>query len=378
MEDNSELIHLLVIDDDKADRMALQRALQRTGRRFQLEEAEDGRTGLRLAQQQEFDCVFLDFRLPGESGLQVLQKMRAAGFKKPVIMLTGQGDEQVAVELMKNGAADYIAKDSVSPGVIQRSLQQALKIYQAEIQREEAEAALHRYTAELESQNQELDAFAYTVAHDLKTPLTAILGYTDLVLGRENLSPEQQRHFLTRVFQNGKKMENIILELLLLASIRKEEINIKALDMQTIWQAALFRLEHIIEGQEPALIVPSVWPAARGYGPWIEEVWVNYLSNALKYGERPLRIEVGAERWDDGLIRFWIHNNGPGIEPAQQERLFVPFSHFSQVRTDGQGLGLSIVRRIIQKLDGHVGVESEDGQGSTFWFALPAEEPPPT
>jgi signal transduction histidine kinase len=98
----------------------------------------------------------------------------------------------------------------------------------------------------------------------------------------------------------------------------------------------------------------------------------------LKYGERPLRIEVGAERWDDGLIRFWIHNNGPGIEPAQQERLFVPFSHFSQVRTDGQGLGLSIVRRIIQKLDGHVGVESEDGQGSTFWFALPAEEPPPT
>ena len=113
---------------------------------------------------------------------------------------------------------------------------------------------------------------------------------------------------------------------------------------------------------------------ALGYGPWIEEVWVNYLSNALKYGgspSTPPQIELGAEAQPDGLVRFWLRDHGPGIPAESQAHLFTQFTRLDQVRAQGHGLGLSIVRRIVEKLGGQVGVISQVGQGSTFFFALP-------
>jgi len=125
----------------------------------------------------------------------------------------------------------------------------------------------------------------------------------------------------------------------------------------------------------------SAWPAALGYGPWIEEVWVNYLSNAIKYGGQPPRMELGADPLPNpppqagegkggGMVRFWVRDNGSGITPEDQSRLFAPFTRLDQIRAGGHGLGLSIVRRIVEKLGGQVGVESQVGSGSTFSFTL--------
>jgi signal transduction histidine kinase len=102
-------------------------------------------------------------------------------------------------------------------------------------------------------------------------------------------------------------------------------------------------------------------------------VWVNYVSNALKYGGRPPRVELGATP-QDGVVRFWVRDNGAGLTAEDQERLFTEFTRLHQVRAEGYGLGLSIVRRIIEKLGGDVGVESEVGKGSTFYFTLPNSE----
>jgi signal transduction histidine kinase len=109
---------------------------------------------------------------------------------------------------------------------------------------------------------------------------------------------------------------------------------------------------------------------ALGYGPWVEEVWVNYLSNALKYGGRPPRVKLGATPQSDGKVRFWVRDNGPGLASGAQDRLFTPFTRLDRGRVAGHGLGLSIVRRIVEKLGGQVGVESEEGAGSVFWFTL--------
>jgi two-component system sensor histidine kinase/response regulator len=121
--------------------------------------------------------------------------------------------------------------------------------------------------------------------------------------------------------------------------------------------------------------LPKTWPVALGYGPWVEEVWVNYLSNGLKYGGQPPRVELGATAQPDGQVCFWIRDNGSGIPPEAQTRLFTPFTRLDQVRAEGHGLGLSIVRRIVEKLGGQVGVKSEAGQGSVFTFTLPAANP---
>jgi len=167
-------------------------------------------------------------------------------------------------------------------------------------------------------------------------------------------------------------MRNIIRELLLLASVRKAEIEITPLeDMAGIVAEAQQRLDYMIEEYKAEIILPEAWPVALGYGPWIEEVWANYISNAIKYGGQPPRIELGTDSQESGMIRFWIHDNGLGLTPEEQSRLFAPFTRLDQVRAKGYGLGLSIVQRIVRKLGGQVEVESKLGQGSTFSFTLP-------
>ncbi len=144
------------------------------------------------------------------------------------------------------------------------------------------------------------------------------------------------------------------------------------LDMFSIVEEAQKRLVYMSKQSRAEFILPYHWPIALGYAPWIEEVWANYLSNAMKYGGRPPRIELGSTIQEDGMIRFWVKDNGAGILPDDQSNLFTPFTQLGQVRAEGSGLGLSIVRRIIDKCEGQVGLESEVDVGSTFWFALPA------
>jgi signal transduction histidine kinase len=118
------------------------------------------------------------------------------------------------------------------------------------------------------------------------------------------------------------------------------------------------------------IVVPESWPAALGYAPWVEEVWVNYLSNAVKYGGMLPRVELGAES-NDGVVRFWVRDNGPGLTPEARARLFKLSPQIDRTDGNGHGLGLSIVRRIVEKLDGQVSADSEVGRGSVFAFVLP-------
>jgi two-component system sensor histidine kinase/response regulator len=234
---------------------------------------------------------------------------------------------------------------------------------------------LRQHTAELEASNQELDAFAHSAAHDIKNPLARVVGFAELLEGDYASLPEETlRHSLHRIAQTGRKMSNIVDELLLLSSMRHvEEIDLGPVDMAAIVAEAQDRLDDLIAEHEAEITLPSpgVWPVAMGYGPWIEEVWVNYLSNAIKYGGRPPRIELGATEEQDGMIRFWIRDNGPGLTPEEQARLFTPFTRLDRVRAKGHGLGLSIVRRIVERLGGQVGVDSRVGEGSVFSFILP-------
>ncbi len=248
-------------------------------------------------------------------------------------------------------------------------------------ERKEAEATLRHYTSELEKRNAELDAFAHTVAHDLKNPLTGLLGYIRLMeMQLSETSQDQQREYLQMLSRSGQRIKNIINELLLLSSVREmESIETYALDMADIVDEVVERLEFLIDRYQAEIIRPDSWPIALGYGPWIEEVWTNYLSNALKYGGSPPRIELGGDITESGAVCYWVRDNGEGLSPEEQARLFTPFERMHKVRAEGHGLGLSIVRRIMEKLGGQVGVESGKGQGSTFFFILPSihgvEEP---
>jgi signal transduction histidine kinase len=192
------------------------------------------------------------------------------------------------------------------------------------------------------------------------------------------MTPKEILRDMHVITKNAQRTANIIDELLLLASVRKqEEIECRPLDMAPIVSEATERLSGMIAEHQGEVSMSDEWPVAVGYGPWVQEVWVNYVSNALKYGGRPPQVELGATP-QDGVVRFWVRDNGAGLTAEEQERLFTEFTRLHQVRAEGYGLGLSIVRRIIEKLGGDVGVESEVGKGSTFYFTLPSSEPQQT
>jgi signal transduction histidine kinase len=222
---------------------------------------------------------------------------------------------------------------------------------------------------------QELDAFAHTVAHDLRGPLTGIMGFAELLRAQyDRLGREKRERFLDQVIENGKRMDRIIQELLLLAGVRKQQVELRRIDMACVVRETLDRLDYMVRESNAAIVVPDTWPAALGHAPWVEEVWANYISNALKYGGEPPRVELGAEVQQNGTARFWVRDNGPGLSDEAQARLFKPHTRLETVRTQGHGLGLSIVQRIARRLGGEVEVRSKVGEGSIFSFTLRSVE----
>lgn len=244
-------------------------------------------------------------------------------------------------------------------------------------ERKQAEQSLQQFAAELQAHNAELNAFAHTVAHDLKNPLTGLMGSVQLLQFSQRTMSDEQRDDVLRIMDTTvQKMATIISELLLLASIRaKDAIPKQNLAMEHIVSSVEVRLQDHITATRACIEKPASWPVAAGYAPWVEEVWANYLSNALKYGGNPPKITLGANETDDGFVRFWVRDNGSGIRKTQQAQLFTPFTRLRSARAEGHGLGLSIVQRIIQRLGGSVGVESTLGEGSTFYFTLPVPAP---
>ena len=254
-----------------------------------------------------------------------------------------------------------------------KQVERELRRYQ-----EQLEALVKSRTAELETRNAELDAFAHTVAHDLKNPLAVILGYAETWQEYEKeglLGAEHQEAVMGKIYMCARKMGDIIDGLLVLSGLREDKMVPEPLDMAAILESARLALENLVRehGAEVVLPARNEWPVVIGYAPWVEEIWINYISNAIKYGGRPPRVQVGFDvpDGDRGYARFWVRDNGRGLTPEEQERLFLPFTQLAQKVPGGHGLGLSIVHRITQRLGGEVGVQSQPGAGSLFYFTLP-------
>jgi signal transduction histidine kinase len=252
--------------------------------------------------------------------------------------------------------------------------QAAIAIENARLYNEASRYAeeLEQQAMDLQARNEELDAFAHTVAHDLKNPVGLVIGFAEILAqGYTAMSDDERKRCVQAVMQQGHKMNDIIDDLLLLAQVRKMQVEGEPLDMERVVAEALQGLANMVEQYQADIRTSPDWTAALGYAPWVEAVWANYISNAIKYGGRPPHIELGATAQDDGMVRFWVRDNGAGLTLEEQTRLFIPFTRLDQVQVKGHGLGLSIVRRIVEKLGGQVGVESQVGQGSVFSFTLP-------
>jgi signal transduction histidine kinase len=220
---------------------------------------------------------------------------------------------------------------------------------------------------------EDLDAFAHTIAHDLRNSLSSIFSASEIM---EDIISQNDKDLLVElsglINQSANKSIQITHDLLMLATTDKSKVQLAPLNMKVIFADACKQLGELINSSKAIITTPEFWPDALGYAPWIEEVWTNYLSNAIKYGGTPPEIVVGSTILKNGNIEFWIRDNGGGLSQDDQNRLFKKFVRLHPLKADGYGLGLTIVKKIIEKLGGNVTVESgNNGKGSKFGFILP-------
>lgn len=362
-------LRILLIEDSALDQQILKQTFQERATGDVIVAIPRAEDAFSLLATQTFDIIVADQNLPGMSGLELCRQLLAQKVRLPLVILTGAMNDEVAVEALAIGVADFVVKDASGAylQILPLKLPVLVNRHRDRLAREEAEAKLLAYSANLKEQNEDLDAFAYMVAHDIVSPLSVLKGYVDtLQLGYgPDLTP-QSTLILNHIASSTKKVISIVDALLMLVSARKDAIELEPVEMGEIVAEVIAR----VGADDCAPVkVASEWPVAIGFGPWIEEVWTNYLSNALKYGGAAEQIELGAEV-EPEFIRFYVRDKGPGLDEEEQMMVFYPFQRLEPGKS-GHGLGLTIVQRIVEKMGGTVGVFSTPGAGSEFYFRLP-------
>ncbi len=354
-------IRVLVAEDDYLVSQMIQGVLEEIGC-VVAGVAVSGIEAVDMTVAQRPDVVLMDIRMPDMDGIEAARQIHER-CPTPIVVLTAYETRDLVEQMGQAGAGAYLIKPPNA-----RELERAITIARARFQ---DIVHLRRLNQDLLARNEELDAFAHTVAHDLQNPLALVIGFAE-VLSRHGptLSETETADCIREIERAGRKMSHIIDELLLFSRARDLEVELVPLDMGAVVAAVEERLAQVIAQNEAEIRRPERWPLVWGHSLWIEEVWANYVSNAIKYGGAPPLVELGAEEQPDGRVRFWVRDNGDGLSVQDQARLFTPFTRLHQGRSRGHGLGLSIVRRIVTRLGGEVGVKSVLGKGSEFSFTL--------
>lgn len=361
-------VRILIVDDNPEDRILYQRYLNPDANgHYVITQATCGEEGLELYHAIAPDCILLDYNLPDFNGLEFIEELqrRQQVANIAVIMLTGQGSESIAVNALKNGAQDYLVKDSLTSDSLQRAIQHALEKVLLKRQLEENRQKL------IES-NRELEQFAYIVSHDLQEPLRKIASFTELLANkhRDQLGGDANK-YINYIVDGVERMKRLINDLLAYSRVGKQDIGFKPVDCGTVLQAAISNLETLIKEQQ-AVVTHDGLPTVTGHESQLLQVFQNLIGNSIKYQrEKPVKVHVGVELQKDHWL-FSVRDNGIGIDPQFAEQIFDVFRRLhTAAEYSGTGIGLSICKKIIERHGGTIWVESELGEGSTFYFTFP-------
>lgn len=365
---------ILVVEDDNLVAQTISGLLTEYGCEV-VGLAMNGREAVTMTQTLRPDVVIMDIRMPEIDGIAASQLIQET-CPTPVIALTAYGDKKLVESAAKAGVSAYLMKPL---GV--RELERAIIIARA---RFADMMTLQKLNKKLAALNADLDLFAQMVAHDLRHLLSPVQGYAEILqMEYDVISPDEARESLGIIIQAVHDMDNLISDLLLLANVRQLDVPRSLLEMEIVIQETLRRLRFLIERHQVHIVMPDVWPVVCGYAPWVVQVWVNYISNAIKYGGMSPRIELGWEEMPtyivnpthNGIARFWVKDYGVGIASQDLPYVFDAFTKAGDIKSHRHGLGLSIVKHIVEQLEGEVSVASTKGLGSTFSFTLPLASP---
>lgn len=423
---SEENFSILLVDDDEVDRQTVKRAFKKAHFAALLSEAQDGQEALAKLQENKgcqiklpfistanhhaqiveqnqqgtncFDLILLDYRLPDIDGLHLIAEIKALNLEIPLVVLTGQGDEEIAVEIMKAGAADYLSKNKIDHSTLTKAINNAIRIHKAEQIAKLANQRLRASNELLVLQNKELEKqkqqiklqnirlqesynlkseFLATMSHELRTPMNAIMGFSQLLL-RQYPDPlsGQQQNLVQRILNNSKNLLDMINELLDFSKVEagRLEPNPQRFDLDRLIKLTVEELRSLAFQKQLNLITDIKLndPFIIQDSNFIKRTLTNLLSNAIKFTESG---SVTVTAWDiDDKIAIAVTDTGIGIAPEDHDKIFQAFRQGDQTFTrqhSGTGLGLAITDSLVKMMGGKVLLKSELGKGTTLTVEIP-------
>jgi len=369
-------MNVLVVDDDKVDRIVVRELLEKE---FTIFEAESEESVHRCMDSQQIDCVLLDYLIPGTDSLLLLGKI--AEKRVPVIMLTGEGNEKIAVNAMKLGAQDYLNKRNLAEELLTRTITNAVGTIELERKLDEkkrelvvANDQLQHKVHELQILNQDLESVIHLTAHDLREPLRNLCGYCGLLKREagEQLSASC-RHYIESIERGAKKLSTLIDNLRMLTRVVYTKAELETIDLNTVVRDIVEDLKPVLESRNVRVIQDSL-PSVSGLRVLVEQLYRNLFDNAVKYGPKSdMSIHIGAEQLGSGWV-FTVHNSGSAIPQEDLTRIFQPFYRLAQSKNiDGTGMGLALCKKIVERHGGKIWVESAPSDGVRIQFTLSEE-----
>jgi signal transduction histidine kinase len=383
------VVHILLIEDSEHDAVLVERYLGATAhQRFELTVARTLGSGVDRLADGPPDCVLLDLSLPDASGLEALVALREEAPTVPVIVLTGHDDDFVGEASLSSGAQDFIAKSDLKASILRRSIRHAItrqrqqrlleaafdELAQEAAVREQAEHALTRSAADLARSNADLSDFAYVAAHDLRSPLGTISGYTQLLGELSGVTSDAEAMDIVRHIHGGvRKMQELIDDLLAYCSIGSDPPRQDKVDLTELASAVC---EPIVRraGHGAVLTVGDL-PVVVGDEGQLSQLLDNLTTNAVKFVPAGIAAEVTVTAEPAEGTHGWfltVADNGIGISPADRDRVFGMFQRLNgEGGVPGTGIGLAICQRVVERHGGRIWVEGNEPTGTRMRVWLP-------
>ena len=372
---------ILIVDDSTEDREIFKRYLtQRRQLTYAFSEAETIEAGLKCFAESPPACVLLDYLLPDGNGLEFLERV-ASEFPPHeirVVMLTGYGDEAVIVTAMKMGAMDYLSKGQLNADALNRVVYSAIEKGSTLAALAVANARATKMLAELERSNEDLEQFAYVASHDLREPLSMVSSYLQLLQRRyQGQLDSEADEFIEISVKNAARMRMLIDDLLEYARLGTRGDEFGPTDCNAVLDQVVINLQVTIE-KNAAKVTHDPLPSVLDDPQQLTQVFQNLIGNALKFRNQQtpvVHISVKKKSGESKAPADWtftVQDNGIGLDPEFAERIFTIFQRLhTREEYSGTGIGLAICKKIVDRHNGRIWVESEVGKGTTFYFTLP-------
>jgi len=356
----TESMKILVIDDSEDDRLLYSRALHKSADvNYIISEACDGEEGLSHIQATPPACILLDYSLPGRNGIEVLKRIRSQHPFISVVMMTGQGNENVAVAAMQQGAQNYIAKSSITPETLEHVIRMAVE-----------HCMLQK---RIHEQRTSLEVFTRALAHDLNEPVRTIRSFVELI-SQFDTFPEKAKTYFQHIQNAADRMHMLIDTVFYYTRLDDPgQMAKETCDMAVVLKEVEENLAKLIQ-EHKAVITSDSLPEVYANHMQLMQILQNLISNAIHHSDKTVTIHVTASTQADHWL-FKVSDNGPGIEEAYLQKIFDPFKRLTHHEVQGAGLGLATCRKIVEAHGGKIWCESKPGAGATFVFTLPKALP---